>query len=300
MKNRNTPQKILLALDGSSEALETVEYVSKMAPLRKMEVVLFRVFSKIPESYWDMGKGTQMGWRTKGIKAWASQQKIDTREFMQKAQQILSYAGFHEDAITIDIHERQRSIARDIAEEAKRGYSAVGVGRTGAGKLKDLVLGSTATKLIEKLAFVPLFVVGKNPKPGKVLLALDGSDGAMRAVDYVATTLGGSDLEVKLTNVVRGEGEEYLEEVKREMIAVFEEGKSRLMKSGFEKHHVTTKIITGAYSRAEAIVQEANEGGYGTIVVGRRGLSRVKEFFMGRVSNKVIQLAKEHAVWVVS
>lgn len=300
MKNRNTPQKILLALDGSSEALETVKYVSKMAPFLKMEVVLFRIFSKIPESYWDMGKGTQMGWRTKGIKAWASQQKIDIKEFMQKALQILSHAGFREDAITIDIHERQRGIARDIAEEAKRGYSAVGVGRTGAGKLRNLVLGSTATKLIEKLAFVPLFVVGKNPKPGKVLLALDGSDGAMRAVDYVATTLGGSDLEVKLTNVVRGEDEEYLEEVKREMIAVFEEGKSRLMKSGFEKHQVTTKTITGAYSRAEAIVQEANEGGYGTIVVGRRGLSRVKEFFMGRVSNKVIQLAKKHAVWVVS
>jgi hypothetical protein len=36
------------------------------------------------------------------------------------------------------------------------------------------------------------------------------------------------------------------------------------------------------------------------IVVGRRGLSRVEEFFMGRVSDKVLQLAKEMAVWVVT
>ena len=53
-------------------------------------------------------------------------------------------------------------------------------------------------------------------------------------------------------------------------------------------------------TKSDAIVKEANEGGYGTIVVGRRGLSRVREFFIGRVSMKVIQLARKHAVWVVS
>ena len=63
---------------------------------------------------------------------------------------------------------------------------------------------------------------------------------------------------------------------------------------------MTTKIITGAHSRAGAIVQEAKQGGYGTIVVGRTGLSKVRDFFMGRVSNKVVHLAKENAVWVVS
>ena len=61
-----------------------------------------------------------------------------------------------------------------------------------------------------------------------------------------------------------------------------------------------TKLITGVASRAGAIVEEAKKGSYGTIVVGRRGLSKVEEFFMGRVSNKVIHLAKEMAVWVIS
>ena len=53
------------------------------------------------------------------------------------------------------------------------------------------------------------------------------------------------------------------------------------------------KIITGVYSRAKAIVEEARLGNYGTIVVGRRGLSKVQEFFIGRGSNQVIQLAKK-------
>jgi len=35
-------------------------------------------------------------------------------------------------------------------------------------------------------------------------------------------------------------------------------------------------------------------------VVGRRGLSKIQEFFMGRVSSKVVQLAGAQTVWVVS
>ncbi|MFH1480427.1 MAG: universal stress protein, partial [Pseudomonadota bacterium] len=81
--------------------------------------------------------------------------------------------------------------------------------------------------------------------------------------------------------------------------AVFVKAEGRLLRSGFESRQVTNKIIQGVESRAAAIVQEAREGGYGTIVVGRRGVSMVKDFFIGRVSNKVIQLARDQAVWVV-
>ncbi len=36
------------------------------------------------------------------------------------------------------------------------------------------------------------------------------------------------------------------------------------------------------------------------IIVGRRGLSGVREFFIGRVSNKVIRLARKNTVWGVT
>jgi nucleotide-binding universal stress UspA family protein len=38
----------------------------------------------------------------------------------------------------------------------------------------------------------------------------------------------------------------------------------------------------------------------GTIIMGRRGLSRTQDFFMGRVTNKVVYLAREKSVWIVS
>jgi nucleotide-binding universal stress UspA family protein len=68
----------------------------------------------------------------------------------------------------------------------------------------------------------------------------------------------------------------------------------------FNRNQINIRTVTGAHSRAAVIITEALEGGYGTIVVGRRGLTNVEEFIMGRVSNKVIHMAREMAVWVVS
>ena len=84
------------------------------------------------------------------------------------------------------------------------------------------------------------------------------------------------------------------------MESVFEEAHRYLEKAGFNRKQITTRLVTGVTSRALAISMEALNGGYGTIVVGRRGLSNVEEFTIGRVSNKVIHMAREIAVWVVA
>jgi hypothetical protein len=47
-------------------------------------------------------------------------------------------------------------------------------------------------------------------------------------------------------------------------------------------------------------VGEARMGDYRTIVVGRKGQSRLRQFFMGRVSKKVVYMARGLAVWVVN
>jgi hypothetical protein len=46
-------------------------------------------------------------------------------------------------------------------------------------------------------------------------------------------------------------------------------------------------------------LERANEGKYGTLVIGRRGLTIVKEFFIGRVGDKIFQLAGDLTVWVM-
>jgi nucleotide-binding universal stress UspA family protein len=71
------------------------------------------------------------------------------------------------------------------------------------------------------------------------------------------------------------------------------------MTSGFESEKISEKIISGVRSRSDAIVKEAEGSGFGTIVVGRRGLSKVEAFFMGRVGHEVVYGGKKFTVWVV-
>jgi nucleotide-binding universal stress UspA family protein len=155
-------------------------------------------------------------------------------------------------------------------------------------------------------------MIGKIPLDEKILVSVDSSENAMRAVEYVATTLGGFDFNVTLLHVIRGiryfQAEipdlflpkVHIEVAEKEISSVFDKAKNCLTDAGFRSDQISTKVISDAYSRAEAIVKEAREGDYGTIVLGRRGLSRVEEFFMGRVSKKVIQTIRNRAVWVVT
>ena len=309
----NKTKKILLAIDGSDRSYETVRYVSRIPPFSKMQVVLFYVFRGIPQNFSDLGKGPQFRQSVRSARIWESQQKEALKAHSKMVKQILLDAGFPTEAVSVKIRNRKKGIARDIIKEAHEGYDFVVVGRKSTGKIKELALGSVATKLVEKVSFTTLVVVGKSVEPGKVILALDGSKGSMQAVDFVSATLGDCDAcETELVHVIREDhafardGQQLvlkdgvIEDAKKSIIPIFDEAKSLLVKSGFEPDQISTQIITDAFSRAAAIVQEAEKKDYGTIVVARKGITRVRDFFIGRVSSKVIQLARKKAVWIVT
>jgi len=293
-------RKILLAVDGSDQAFEAVRYVSLLFPPNRMEVVLFHVMTKVPESFWDVEKEPAYRHKEATTRAWELQQKKEIQEFMEKARRLFLDQNVPEDAVRIKIQERKVGIARDIIYESQNDYHGVVVGRWGMSQLKDFLSGSIANKLIGRLINVPLCVVGGTPKIGKILVAIDASEGAMRAVDYVGDMVDSLHWKVTLFHAVRDFDREELHQAEKSMEHVFEEASGHLEKAGFNSNQITTRMITGVSSRAGAIVVEVLKEGYGTIVVGRRGLSHVEEFFMGRVSNKVIQMARKMAVWVVT
>jgi nucleotide-binding universal stress UspA family protein len=291
--------RILLAVDGSDQAFEAARYVSQLFAPNQIDVVLFHVTSKIPESFWDIEEDPESMLKEAAPGASEYQQEKEFQEFMEKTRQLFLDRGMSEDAVIAKIQERQVGIARDIISESGGDYQAVVLGRWGMSLLKDFLWGSIADKLLGRLTHVPLCVVGGTPHVGKILLGLDGSEGAMRAVDYVGTMVS-AHLKVTLYHAVRAHDEEKFQKAEKSMKSVFEKATCRLENAGFRRNQITTRAATGVLSRAGALVQYGLKGGYGTIVLGRRGLSEVEEFSMGRVSNKVIHMAKALAVWVVS
>jgi nucleotide-binding universal stress UspA family protein len=297
MTKKNSQNKILLIQDGSEGALEALRYVSEFSGFRRMGVVLFTVFSKVRDFPLDE-PGTKSDGIIDKLKEREERRQKRVEEMMENSSKILIRAGFPADAITIKIRNFAKSIARQVISEVKQGYSGVVIGRNCKGQSNPEMFDYLTTVLLQNLHFVPFIVVGKRPDPRKILLAHDASNGAMCAVDFVCTMLGRSPCEVGLIHVSEIKGREDKED--HEITHALNMARTRFIQSGFSAHQIAYETICSEQGAAAAIVQKAKQGGYGTIVIGRWGLSNTQTIFMGRISNRVIHLAEEHAVWLVN
>ncbi|MBT7086037.1 MAG: universal stress protein [Desulfobacterales bacterium] len=313
-------KKVLVAIDGSNISTDLISYVGESFSPVNTDIVLYHVDVEVPELFLDTGIEQEFFLKMHSVRAWMIESQKRIEEFMKKAEESLKGYGFTKDSITKKVVERKSGVARDIINESLKGYSAVVLGRTGVSKLKDFIIGSIASKLLGKMHHVPLIVVGKSHNPRKILIGFDGSDCAKVAVNHVGDFFTGGDCHVCLCHVVRPinltqlveEPEnlppenlpidelEWLKVRKDSINPQLDSAAKDLIDAGIPQTRVTKKILVDQHSRAEAIIEEAKKGGFGTIVVGRRGLTFVEEFFLGRVGKKVFQMGDDFTIWVVS
>jgi nucleotide-binding universal stress UspA family protein len=157
-----------------------------------------------------------------------------------------------------------------------------------------------------------LIFAGRKPIHQRFLVAFDGSTGAERALAFTIRILGGQPAEFVLVNVLRG-GSTWKrnnrprhdslgmpEEAAIQVRNFLYNAKMQLKAAGHESRSIQSEIITGADSRSKAIVDMAAEKKADTIVLGRRGISRVQEFALGRVSTKVLHLGRQYTLWLAN
>ncbi|MGD2028582.1 MAG: universal stress protein [Desulfobacterales bacterium] len=153
----------------------------------------------------------------------------------------------------------------------------------------------------------------------KILVAIDDSENAIRAVEFIANSFT-KDNNITLFNVVQDtaalcemnspELTPYfksqqssfclLEEKKQELVnQAVEKAKEILLDAGFDENNITVKSELKKSGVARDIVKEA-ESGYHVIVMGRRGMSGIKDFILGSISQKVFNSAKNISVLFVN
>jgi nucleotide-binding universal stress UspA family protein len=156
----------------------------------------------------------------------------------------------------------------------------------------------------------------------KILIALDSSEGAWRAVEYVAQTCGSTpEVYVTLLYVLSGlppafwddghvlndrerESRQRLvanwrQEQEKQWQGLVKKAFNRLTQAGIAQDGVVNKFKPKYYDVAEDILKEADDGKFDTIVMGRRGLGMAKSVLLGSVTQKVVQTAKGCAVTIV-
>ncbi len=157
----------------------------------------------------------------------------------------------------------------------------------------------------------------------KILVAIDGSEGALKAVDYVGQQFAGTaDLQITLFHVSPGippelwdDGhilsekekserkkvlDKWLNNQKLQLESIFQPAVETLTKRGIEAKQIKTKSASETVKNTpECILTEAKTGGYLTLVMGRCGLHRTAHALLGSTVNKIINRGAEIATCVV-
>ena len=153
----------------------------------------------------------------------------------------------------------------------------------------------------------------------KILVAFDESNNAKRAVEYIAQVFP-RDAEITLFSVLQDsaaicemnspELTPYFKSQKNAFCALEDKKKAvvndaghnamtSLIENGFKEELVLLKIENKKNSVAKDIVKEARSG-YDLVVLGRRGLSGIKEYFLGSISSKVLHMAPDVSLLFVN
>jgi len=148
-------------------------------------------------------------------------------------------------------------------------------------------------------------------KDRRILVAVDNSENAERAILYVADFLGGvSGFYVTILTVIPEppadffetdtERNSWIEEQKSEATRMLDKYRQILIQSGFVEDKVETIMdIRKCPSVADCIIDVQQKLKCCTIVIGRRGVSKKVEFLFGSTSSKIVRSGKNCAVWVI-
>ncbi|TYT75241.1 universal stress protein [Desulfobotulus mexicanus] len=310
--------KYLIALDGSTASMAVVHYAAAMLPKDRSEIVLFLVELDMPESFWDIYPDPENRIHKEEMVEWATRQHKCFASVLETARSILVEAGFPRKCVNIKMYRRNTGITRDIISESMDGYAAVFAGRKGCSNLARLPIGNVARKLVSRILHIPLVIVGENAETNHILIGFDDSRDSRSCLRFSASLFAGTDKQFHILHIARSfnlfNGEFQNPGTVTVRQTIDDQEKNRRMKiepamekalqilkeHSVEKTNMESLIITGYMNRSLGLLDMAEKEGWGTIFVGRRGVSRIQDFLMGRVGEKLVEMARDQAIWIVN
>jgi nucleotide-binding universal stress UspA family protein len=145
----------------------------------------------------------------------------------------------------------------------------------------------------------------------RIIIAIDESPRSINAVEYVGSIAGHLDgVHLCLLHIypepppgyyqTGATLDDYKNEQEERAKMLFGQAKKILQGHGVAPHAIASRCqIAGGLSISAAILELQTKEEYGTIVVGKRGISKAEEFLFGSISNALIHNGRDIAVWVI-
>ena len=312
-------RRILLTTDGSENALKSAAYLADLyGDAHDLEMTLLSIYPAVPPLYREEGLNPAV---RKQFAAWLKKREGDAHRFLEEAARILQRGGLKRSQIKTKQAQQVVGVARDIVREMDaQKFEAVVIGKKGMGWFDEYFLGSITSKLLEISEDHPLWVVEGKGFPGRrVFIAMDETENSLNLVRYAGRMLQGlggveilfyhfccpftETLTPEEREKMRGAEKKIVEREKEEIFHCYDEAQRILLDLGFEKKFIRRSFDFDASAPpqkvAQAVLKVLRGGSYGTLIVGRKGATRAREFRVGSVAMRTVVEAQNSAVWVV-
>jgi nucleotide-binding universal stress UspA family protein len=294
------PTKVLLATDSSKEAGLAARTAAELADKSGSELHVVRVFGINPwyAAYPDATDfdGTELEDPVLEEDLQRISEQRARKLLDAEVERLRSVGGTLAQAHLLEGGAPQEIVG--LAEEI--GAGLIVMGSRGRGGIRRALMGSVSDSVVRH-AHCPVLVVrgderGANVLPGRILLALDGSEESLRAARTAVDLAERMDSELHVVHVgevapvYHPERHGYLahyEELQEEAQRLLDEQVNEVQSAGGTI--VNTHLRMGRPD--EEILVLSEEIGVGLIVTGSRGLGRIRRALIGSVSDSVVRHA---------
>ncbi len=145
----------------------------------------------------------------------------------------------------------------------------------------------------------------------KILVAVDDTPTSENALQYTGNMVGHlPDVSLHLLHIypepppdyyaTGGSLDQYRAEREKIAAGIFSGAMEILTGCGIKTRSITTESrMAERETISQTILEVQRERGFGTIAVGKRGVSKAEEFLFGSISNALVHQSRGIAVWVV-
>ncbi len=307
-------KKVLIAVDQSNHAREAIKYAARMGALIKdIGFVLFHVQPMISQYIVEEAR-TKPKARSQ-LEALRKKNHQAALDLLENCKTRLTEMGVAAECIELRTGPRDAGVADDIIYAAEAGkYDAVLIGRRGLSAFQELFVGSVTTNLVVHAKQIPVWLVDGTVSCDNVLIAVDGSVNSLRALDHMVFMLSespkpkiellhikpklGDYCEIDMGDMEADTLSQAMENANQRCLTDFRAQALKMLKdAGFTDSQINFRQVEKRLSPAKAITEELQKGDFGTLVIGKHGMS--KSQFMGRVAGTVVQKIQDRAVWIV-
>jgi len=283
---KNKFKNILVPIDGSTSCLRAMELTALIARKFNSKITLVHVIS-----HDFMHPELKANYQLPPLVL----NKLN-EVYMKAGEKILRTAeeAFKEEGLQVEpiLIRRSEDPADSILNLSKeRRFDLIIIGNRAETHAELFELGSTSEK-IALYSKTPVLIVKKKTKMAKILVAIDGSKQATKALEYVSVIARKFNSKVILLHVA----ETKLENLDPEAIRKISDTIIGDAATEIKGVNIEKGLVFG--DPAESIIRLAIKDNYDLIVLGSRGLSSVKRYLLGSVSEDVAWHARRSVLIV--